>query len=108
MYSIGRYRSVRASAAILGLKFSLWEHRVPGNAGTRRMFYYPDKLDQSAFAVYRLRTFNRFDASLQLNVTNLFDQQAHVTLPNPTTGAPRYFSEWYTPRKFALSAAFSL
>jgi outer membrane receptor protein involved in Fe transport len=76
-------------------------------AGARKMFYYPDRFDQGLFALYRFRPWRRFDATLQANASNLFNDQARVTLPNPTTGAPRYFSEWYTPRKFSLTASIS-
>jgi len=74
--------------------------------GARMMFHYPDKLDQGLFVVYRFRPLRRFDASVQANVSNLFDDQARVTVPNPTTGAPRYYSGVYAA-KFSLSAGLN-
>lgn len=105
-------RSGRLKGLVFGHTLSLrlgvrgYMYTAAAGGGARKMFYYPDKLDQGVFAMYRFRVFKRFDATIQANVSNLSDDQARVTLPNPTTGAPRYFSEWYTPRKFALTAAF--
>ncbi|MES2695978.1 MAG: TonB-dependent receptor plug domain-containing protein [Verrucomicrobiota bacterium] len=105
-------RQGRLKGLVFGHTLSLrlgvrgYMYTLAAAGGARKMFYYPDKLDQGVFAMYRFKAFKRFGATIQANVSNLFDDQARVTLPNPTTGTPRYFSEWYTPRKFAITAAF--
>jgi hypothetical protein len=75
--------------------------------GERRLFHYPDQVQQGLFALYTFRPIRNVRATLQLNVDNVFDKQAVVALPNSTTGAVRYFAYQYSPRKFAVTTRLS-
>ena len=72
-------------------------------ASKRKLFYYPDKVQNNVFLVYRFKGFAKSQMSIQLNIENVFDRQRVLALPRSTTGVIRYFQYQYSPRKFALT-----
>jgi outer membrane receptor protein involved in Fe transport len=77
------------------------------DAGKRKTFYYPDRFQNNLFTVYNFKLPNRYRASVQVNVANLFDKQDIVALPNSTTGKTRYFAYQYSPRKISFTTTLS-
>ncbi len=75
--------------------------------GTRKTFYFPDKLLNDFFAVYSFRPTQRIRASVQLNVANLFDANEVMYLVNGSTGAFRYAQWLNAPRKISITTRFS-
>jgi outer membrane receptor protein involved in Fe transport len=69
----------------------------------RRMLYYPDSLENNIFAIYRFKPGRKIRASVQLNVTNLFDKQAVITLPSSTVGTIAAFTYQHEPRRVAMT-----
>lgn len=53
--------------------------------------------------VYNFRPTKRVQASVQLNVSNLFDKQEVLKLLRNTNGTVRYFTYQYNPRNIALT-----
>jgi outer membrane receptor protein involved in Fe transport len=83
--------------------FRAYMYTDAADAGKRKIFYYPDKFLNNAFAVYPFKIGRRLQCSVQLNISNLFDKQEVLTLRRNTTGEIRYFAHQYTPRGFALT-----
>ena len=73
------------------------------DANKRKLFYYPDKVQNNVFLVYRFKGFAKSQMSIQLNIENVFDRQRVLSLPRSTTGVIRYFQYQYSPRKTALT-----
>jgi hypothetical protein len=73
----------------------------------RKIFYYPDEFTNNVFALHPFRLGRRFRATLQVNVSNVFDVQKVVALPRSTNGSVRYFAYQYSPRKLAVSTSVS-
>lgn len=102
--SEGRFKGL-----VLGLsttyarKFRGYMYTDAADANKRKIFYYPDKLQNNGFIVYRFRGFAKTQMSIQLNVDNLLDRQKILALPRSTNGTIRYFQYQYSPRKFALT-----
>ncbi|MEY4089865.1 MAG: Ferrichrome-iron receptor precursor [Verrucomicrobiota bacterium] len=99
----------RLRGLVLGLSsvyqdgFRAYMYTDAAAAGKRKIFYYPDKFLNNAFAIYPFKVGRRLQCSVQLNVSNLFDRQKVLTLLRNTTGEIRYFAHQYTPRGFALT-----
>ncbi len=107
-FSEGRLRGLR-----VGLTTSFQQnHRAymftdAADAGKRKMYYYPNRLTHDVFASYSFRL-NRFvRAAVQLNVTNLLDQQRVLYQVRSTDGTLRYAGWFYTPRRLALTTRLS-
>ena len=73
--------------------------------GKRKIFYYPDELTHNVFALYGFKLTRRVRASVQINVSNVFDEQKVVALPRSTNGTIRYFAYQYSPRKLAVTTS---
>jgi outer membrane receptor for ferric coprogen and ferric-rhodotorulic acid len=104
----GRLRGLVFGASTVyqrGVRGYMYTDAAAQNA--RKIFYYPDKFQNSAFAVYTFRPAKRVRASVQLNVANVFDKQDIVALPRSTNGTIRYFAEVYSPRKFTLASTLT-
>ena len=77
-------------------------------AGNRRkIFYYPAELTNNVFALYGFKLSRRIHATVQVNVSNVLDEQKVVALPRSTNGTIRYFAYQYSPRKFSLTTSLS-
>lgn len=85
----------------LGVRGYMYSDAADGNR--RKIFYYPDRFQNNAFAVYSFKPLRRVRASVQLNISNVLDRQDVVALPRSTNGTIRYFAEVYSPRKFSLT-----
>jgi hypothetical protein len=75
--------------------------------GKRKIFRYPDEVTNNFFALYGFRLGRRLRATVQANVSNVFDQQTVVALPRSTNGMIRYFSYQYSPRKVSLTTSLT-
>jgi hypothetical protein len=71
----------------------------------RKIFRYPDEVTNNLFALYGFRLGRRVRASVQVNVSNVFDAQKVVALPRNTNGTIRYFAYQYSPRKLAFTTS---
>ncbi len=102
-------REGRLRGLVLGLStvyqvgFRAYMYTDTAAAGSRKLFYYPDMLLNNVFAVYSFKPSRRLQASVQLNISNVFDRQAVLALPRNTTGVIRYFTYQYTPRILAIT-----
>ena len=104
--SAGRFRGLvlgLASTYARGFRGYMYTDAVDANK--RKLFYYPDKLQNNVFLVYRFRGFAKSQMTVQLNVDNVLDRQRILALPRSTTGAIRYFQYQYSPRKTALTTS---
>ncbi|MDO8544445.1 MAG: hypothetical protein Q7S40_28735 [Opitutaceae bacterium] len=108
-----QFREGRLRGMVLGLA-SIYQNGFRGymytdatRGGERRMFYRPDRIEHRFFGTYGFKPGRRIRATVQVNISNLFDRQTVITLPNSTTGAVRYFAYQYSPRKFALTTSLS-
>jgi hypothetical protein len=77
------------------------------SAGQRKIFFYPDRIENSVFAIYSFKPVRRIRPTLQVNISNLFDRQRVIALPNSTTGATRYFAYQYSPTKISVTSRLS-
>ncbi len=100
----GRLRGLR-----LGLTSSFQQnHRAymytdAAAGGVRKMYYYPNRFLNDFFASYSFRV-NRFvRASVQINVSNLFDAQEVLYQVNSANGTLRYAGWFNTPRRLAIT-----
>ena len=73
----------------------------------RKIFYYPAELTNNVFALYSFKPMRRVRASIQLNVSNVLDEQKVIALPRSTNGTIRYFAYQYSPRKLAVTTSLS-
>jgi outer membrane receptor protein involved in Fe transport len=104
----GRFRGLvlgLATIAQTGIRGYMYTDAATANR--RRIFFYPDRFEQNAFLVYSFRPLKSVRASVQLNISNLFDRQEVVALPRSTNGVVRYFAYQYSPRKIALTTNLS-
>ncbi len=105
----GRLRGlVLGLATVYQIGFRAYPYTDAADGGKRKIYYYPDRLENSAFVVFPFKPTRRTQASVQLNVTNLFDRQQVLKLLRNTNGTVRYFTYQYNPRNIALTANFSL
>jgi hypothetical protein len=77
------------------------------DGGRRKIFRYPDQLTNNVFALYSFRLGRRVQASVQVNVSNVLDEQKVVALPRSTNGTIRYFTYQYSPRKASFTTTLS-
>ncbi|MEY2881241.1 MAG: Virulence-associated outer membrane protein Vir-90, partial [Verrucomicrobiota bacterium] len=103
-FTEGRLRGLRA-----GLTTSLQQnHRAfmytdAADAGKRKMFFYPNRFTNDLFASYGFRV-NRFvRASVQVNVSNLLDEQRVLHQIRAANGTFAYAGYFYTPRRLAIT-----
>ena len=106
-------REGRLAGLVCGLS-TIYQQGIRGymytdtaDAGNRKTFYYPDRFQNNLFAVYNFKLPRQLRASVQVNITNLFDKQDVVALPNSTTGRIRYFAYQYSPRKFSVTTTLA-
>jgi outer membrane receptor protein involved in Fe transport len=96
---------------VVGLSSSLRENQRgymytdAADANKRKMYYYPDRLLHDLFAVYRFKPAGRFRTTLQLNVSNLMDDNKVVYLLRSTNGALRYAQWLNSPRKLGITTS---
>lgn len=69
----------------------------------RKMFLFPDRVLNDMFASYSFRPTRSIRASVQINVTNLLDNNRVLYLLNSTNGTLRYAQWFNAPRKVALT-----
>jgi outer membrane receptor protein involved in Fe transport len=105
----GRLRGVVfgfATSYRLGIRG--YNYTDAADGGKRKIFYYPDQLQNNVFALYTFKLGRRLRATVQANVSNVTDEQKVVALPRSTNGTIRYFAYQYSPRKvsFTTSIAF--
>ncbi|MBL9200216.1 MAG: TonB-dependent receptor plug domain-containing protein [Opitutaceae bacterium] len=103
-FTEGRLRGLR-----LGLTSSFQQnHRAfmytdSADAGKRKMFYYPNRFLNDFFASYGFRV-NRFvRASVQVNVSNLLDEQRVLYQIRAANGTFAYAGYFNTPRRLAIT-----
>jgi outer membrane receptor protein involved in Fe transport len=107
-FSEGRLRGL-----VVGLSTSLREnHRAymyndAADGGKRKMFYFPNRLLNDFYAVYRFNVTRRVHGSVQLNVANVLDANRVLYLVNGTTGALRYAQWFNAPRKYSLTTSWT-
>ncbi|MBI5689593.1 MAG: TonB-dependent receptor plug domain-containing protein [Verrucomicrobia bacterium] len=112
---INRYQfeSGRLRGLVLGLSTSLREkHRGymytdAADGNKRKMFYFPDRLLNDFFAVYRFVPAPRIRASVQMNVANLLDANQVMYLIRSTNGTLRYAQWLNAPRKISISTSIT-
>ena len=106
--SEGRLRGlVFGLATVYQVGFRGYAYTDAADGGKRKIYYYPDKFENSGFAVYNFRPTKRVQASVQLNVSNLFDNQKVLKLLRNTNGTVRYFTYQYNPRNIALTTSLA-
>ena len=106
--SEGRFRGlVLGLATVYQVGFRGYPYTDAADGNKRKIYYYPDKFLNNFFATYTFRPTKRVQASVQLNVTNLFDRQDVLTLLRNTNGVPRYFIYYYNPRNIALTTSLT-
>ena len=102
----GRFRgTVLGVATVYQVAIRGYMYTDAAAAGERKVFNYPDRFENSFFAKYAFKLGGGLRATVQVNVANLFDKQTIVALPRSTTGATRYFSYQYSPRKLAVTTS---
>ena len=84
-----------------------YNYNAAADGNKRKIFHYPDQLTNNVFALYGFRLGKRVRATVQVNVTNVFDQQKVVALPRSTNGTIRYFAYQYSPRKASFTTSLS-
>ena len=112
---INRYQFDRGPlrGLVLGLSTSLRQnHRGymytdAADGDKRKMFYFPNRLLNDFYAVYRFAPMKRLRMSVQMNVSNLFDANEVMYLIRSTNGTLRYAQWLNAPRKIALTTTVS-
>jgi outer membrane receptor protein involved in Fe transport len=106
-------REGRLAGLVFGLS-TIYQQGIRGymytdaaDASRRKTFYYPDRFQNNLFAVYHFKLRRQLRSSVQVNITNLFDRQEVVALPNSSTGKIRYFAYQYSPRKIGVTTSLS-
>jgi len=103
-FSEGRLRGLR-----LGLTSSFQQnHRAfmytdAAAGGARKMHYYPNRFLNDFFASYGFRLTRLVRASVQLNVSNLFDEQRILYQIRAANGTFAYAGWFNTPRRLAIT-----
>lgn len=104
--SEGRLRGlVLGLATTYARNFRGYMYTDAADANKRKIFYYPDKVQNNVFIVYRFRGFAKSQMTVQLNIDNALDRQRVLALPRSTNGTIRYFQYQYSPRKTALTTS---
>lgn len=88
----------------LRLNFRTYAYTDAADGGKRKIFFYPDRLNNDLFALYNAKVWGKTRATLQLNVNNLFDVNKVVYRPRSSDGVVRVATYMNAPRKFTLSA----
>jgi hypothetical protein len=112
---INRYQfdQGRLRGLVLGLSTSLREkHRGymyndAADGNKRKMFYFPDRMLNDFFAVYRFAPTRRIRATVQMNIANLFDANEVMYLIRGTNGTLRYAQWLNAPRKLSVTTSLS-
>ncbi|MBI4626583.1 MAG: TonB-dependent receptor [Verrucomicrobia bacterium] len=106
--SEGRFRGLVLGVANVyrrGFRAYMYTDAAGGNR--RKIYYYPDKLDTNAYAIYSFRPMKAMRAAVQVNVSNVFDRQQVITLLRQTNGTARFFQHYYTPRKIQFTTSLT-
>jgi outer membrane receptor protein involved in Fe transport len=104
--SEGRFRGlVGGLATTYARNFRGYMYTDAADGNKRKLFYYPDKVQNNVFLVYRFKGFAKSQMTVQLNIDNVFDRQRVLALPRSTNGTIRYFQYQYSPRKTALTTS---
>lgn len=107
-----QFREGKLKGLVVGLsttyqqKYRGYAYTDAADGGARKIFYYPDKFLNNAFARYPFKLPKGIRASAQINVTNLFDDNTVVRLLRSTDGTFRYAYYQNSPRKISLTASF--
>ncbi|MDO8541333.1 MAG: TonB-dependent receptor plug domain-containing protein [Opitutaceae bacterium] len=112
---INRYQfaSGRLRGVVVGLSTSFHEnyrtymYTDAADGGKRKTFYFPNRFLNDMFVVYSFSPVKRVRASVQVNVSNLFNANQVVYLPRGTDGTLRYAQWFNTPRKLAVTTRLS-
>lgn len=105
-FSEGRLRGLIVGlSTTLRLDFRTYAYTDAADGGKRKIFFYPDRLNNDLFALYNFKLWGRTRANVQLNVSNLFDVNKVVYRPRSTDGVIRVATYMNAPRKFTLSAS---
>ena len=104
----GRLRGlVFGVSSVYRLGVRAYNYTDAAAGGKRKIFYYPDELTNNVFALYSFKPMRRVRASVQINVSNVLDEQKVIALPRSTNGTIRYFTYQYSPRKVSLTTSLS-
>jgi hypothetical protein len=102
----GRLRGlVFGASSVYRLGVRGYNYTDAAAGGKRKIFYYPDELTHNVFALYGFKLTRRVRASVQINVSNVLDEQKVIALPRSTNGTIRYFAYQYSPRKLAVTTS---
>jgi outer membrane receptor protein involved in Fe transport len=112
---INRYRFTEGWArglsvgltTVLKLGYRAYRYTDTADGGTRKTFYTPDSFLNNAFVGYPFKLSKAIRASVQLNVTNVFDTNTVVNFKRSTDGTYRYSYYQNSPRKFTLTTSLS-
>lgn len=112
---INRYHftSGRLRGLIVGLSTSLQDqyraymYTDAADGGKRKTFYFPNRFINDFFAVYRFNVTKRIRSAVQVNVSNLFDENNVIYLKRGTNGTLRYAQWQNAPRKLAITSSWS-
>ncbi|MES2691956.1 MAG: TonB-dependent receptor plug domain-containing protein [Verrucomicrobiota bacterium] len=88
-----------------GFRGYMYNDSLDGNK--RKVFYFPDKVLNDFFALYRYQVTRKLRTTIQVNVTNLLDENQVLYLRHKDTGAFRYAQWMNAPRKLAISSSWS-
>ncbi len=107
-FSEGRLRgTVIGLSTIYQMGLRGYMYTSAASGGVRKIYYYPDRFENRLFASYSFKLGRKVGASLQVNISNLFDRQNVVTRLRSTDGTVRYFSYQYAPRLIAITAGLN-
>ncbi len=105
-FTEGRLRGlVVGLSSSLRLDFRTYAYTDASDGGKRKIFFYPDRLNNDLFALHSVKLWGRTRATLQLNVANLFDVNKVVFRPRSTDGVIRVATYMNAPRKVTLTAS---
>jgi outer membrane receptor protein involved in Fe transport len=112
---VNRYQFTQGKlrGLVLGLSTSLRQnHRAymyndAADGNKRKMFFFPNRLLNDAYVVYRFNPTKRVRASVQLNVANVLNANEVLYLISSTTGTLRYAQWFNAPRKYSLTTSLS-
>jgi hypothetical protein len=88
-------------------KFRGYMYTDAADGGKRKTFYFPNKFQNDVFAVYRFRLNRYVRGTVQVNVSNLFDENKVVKLLNSTNGTLRYAQWLNAPRKLSITTSWA-
>ncbi len=87
--------------------FRAYMYNDAADGGKRKTFYFPNRFLNDVFASYSFKAYRQSRASVQVNVTNLFDRNQVLYLVRSTDGTLRYAQWFNAPRKLSISTSLS-